>query len=91
MTDADTLKAVYKKVLKPAGVELPEYHYPVIVRKGTNDLGKQVRYFFNYSETELEMPYDYEKGTELLEDVVVENGDALRMPAWGVKIIEENY
>ena len=88
MTDADTLKAVYKKVLKLAGVELPEYHYPVIVRKGTNDLGKMVRYFFNYSETELEMPYDYENGIELLENKVVENGDALRMPAWGVKIIE---
>ena len=28
-------------------------------------------------------------GTELLEDVQVENKAALRMPAWGVKIIEE--
>ena len=89
MTDEDTLKAVYKNVLPDAGVEIPEYQYPVIVRKGTNDLGKIVRYFLNYSAVELEMPYDYKTGTELLEDVQVENKAALRMPAWGVKIIEE--
>ena len=89
MTDEDTLKAVYKAVLPQADVEIPEYQYPVIVRKGTNDLGKTVRYFLNYSAVELEMPYDYKIGTELLEDVQVENKAALRMPAWGVKIIEE--
>ena len=89
MTDEDTLKAVYKAVLPQADVEIPEYLYPVIVRKGTNDLGKTVRYFLNYSAVELEMPYDYKTGTELLEDVQVENKAALRMPAWGVKIIEE--
>ena len=89
MTDEDTLKAVYKAVFPLANVEIPEYQYPVIVRKGTNDLGKIVRYFLNYSAVELEMPYDYKAGTELLEDVQVENKAALRMPAWGVKIIEE--
>ena len=89
MTDEETLKAVYKAVLPEAGVEIPEYHYPIIVRKGLNDLGKTVCYFLNYSGMELEMPYDYKNGIELLENTAVENGTALQMPAWGVKIVEE--
>ena len=89
MTDEETLKSVYKAVLPEAGVEIPEYHYPIIVRKGLNDLGKTVCYFLNYSGMELEMPYDYKNGIELLETTAVENGTALQMPAWGVKIVEE--
>ena len=89
MTDEETLKSVYKAVLPEAGVEIPEYHYPIIVRKGLNDLGKIVCYFLNYSGMELEMPYDYKNGIELLENTAVENGTALQMPAWGVKIVEE--
>lgn len=89
MTDEDTLKAVYKAVLPEAGVEIPEYHYPIIVRKGTNDLGKTIRYFLNYSAVELEMPYEYKNGEELLENTSVERGATLQMPAWGVKIVEE--
>ena len=89
MTDEETLKSVYKAVLPEADVEIPEYHYPIIVRKGLNDLGKTVCYFLNYSGMELEMPYDYKNGIELLENTAVENGTALQMPAWGVKIVEE--
>lgn len=89
MTDEETLKSVYKAVLPEADVEISEYHYPIIVRKGLNDLGKTVCYFLNYSGMELEMPYDYKNGIELLENTAVENGTALQMPAWGVKIVEE--
>ena len=89
MTDEETLKSVYKAVLPEADVEIPEYHYPIIVRKGLNDLGKTVCYFLNYSGMELEMPYDYKNGIELLENTAVETGTALQMPAWGVKIVEE--
>ena len=89
MTDEETLKSVYKAVLPESDVVIPEYHYPIIVRKGLNDLGKTVCYFLNYSGMELEMPYDYKNGIELLENTAVENGTALQMPAWGVKIVEE--
>mgnify|MGYP000967367279 FL=1 len=49
MTDDNTLKAVITEALRSAELELPEYRWPVIVRKGTNDLGKCVRYILNYS------------------------------------------
>ncbi len=47
MTDDNTLCKVIKGALGSAGVELSGYSYPVIVREGTNDFGKTVRYFLN--------------------------------------------
>ena len=52
MTDNNTLKAVLTEALNSAEVEIPEYSWPVIVRKGTNDLCKCVRYILNYSAEE---------------------------------------
>lgn len=49
MTDADTLKTILASVLSAAGVSLPEEQFPVIVRKGTNDAGRTIRYYLNYS------------------------------------------
>ena len=89
MTDQETLKAVMRDVLCNAQVDLPGYSYPVIVRKGINDFGKQVRYFLNYSAEEQKVPYLYEKGLELLSGKQVESKEILTIPAWDVKIIEE--
>ena len=89
MTDDETLKAVMRDVLCNAQVDLPGYSYPVIVRKGINDFGKQVRYFLNYSAEEQKVPYLYEKGLELLSGKQVESKEILTIPAWDVKIIEE--
>lgn len=47
MTDDNTLKAVLTEALNSAEVEIPEYSWPVIVRKGINDLNKCVRYILN--------------------------------------------
>ena len=44
MTDDNTLKAVITEALNSAEVEIPEYNWPVIISKGSNDLGKCVRY-----------------------------------------------
>lgn len=57
MTDDNTLKAVITEALRSVEVELPEYRWPVIVRKGTNDLGKCVRYILNYSAEEQKVSY----------------------------------
>ncbi len=90
MTDEFTLKSVFQNVLQQAGVRVPEYYFPIIVRKGLNDFGKIVRYFFNYSDTEKEILYSYKTGTELLNGTVVDNGTKLKMCEWDVKIVEEN-
>ena len=90
MTDDETLKAVITAALSESGVEIPEEKYPVIIRSGINDLGKKIRYFFNYSSEEQEVLYRFKDGRELLTDDRIMGQSVLKMAAWDVKIIEED-
>lgn len=89
MTDDNTLKAVLTEALNSAEVEIPEYSWPVIIRKGTNDLGKCVRYILNYSAEEQNVVYHGADGTELFSEESMQDGDTVTVLPWNVKIIEE--
>ena len=89
MTDDNTLKAVLTEALNSAEVEIPEYSWPVIVRKGINDLNKCVRYILNYSAEEQNVVYHGADGTELFSEESVQDGDTVTVLPWNVKIIEE--
>ena len=90
MTDNNTLKAVLTEALNSAEVEIPEYSWPVIVRKGTNDLGKCVRYILNYSAEEQKVTYHGADGTELFSEESVQDGENITVLPWNLKIVEEN-
>ena len=89
MTDNNTLKAVLTEALNSAEVEIPEYSWPVIVRKGTNDLGKCVRYILNYSAEEQNVVYHGADGTELFSEESVQDGEIVTVLPWNLKIVEE--
>ena len=89
MTDDNTLKAVITEALNSAEVEIPEYNWPVIVRKGTNDLGKIVRYILNYSAEEQNVVYHGANGKELFSEEAVQDGETITVSAWNVKVVEE--
>lgn len=89
MTDNNTLKAVLTEALNSAEVEIPEYSWPVIVRKGTNDLGKCVRYILNYSAEEQNVVYHGADGTELFSEESVKDGKSIAVLPWNLKIVEE--
>ena len=89
MTDDNTLKAVLTEALNSAEVEIPEYSWPVIIRKGTNDLGKCVRYILNYSAEEQNVVYHGANGTELFSEESVQDGESITVLPWNLKIVEE--
>ena len=89
MTDDNTLKAVLAEALNIAEVEIPEYSWPVIVRKGINDLNKCVRYILNYSAEEQNVIYHGANGTELFSEESVQDGDTVTVLPWNLKIVEE--
>ena len=89
MTDDNTLKAVLTEAFNSAEVEIPEYSWPVIVRKGTNDLGKCVRYILNYSAEEQNVIYHGANGTELFSEESVQDGESITVLPWNLKIVEE--
>lgn len=88
MTDNATLQNVVKSALGDAGVKLSSYGYPVIVREGTNDLGKTVRYFLNYSAKEQSVVYKYSDGEDVLTGETIKEESQLIIPAWDVRIVE---
>lgn len=89
MTDDNTLKAVLTEALNSAEVEIPECSWPVIVRKGINDLNKCVRYILNYSAEEQNVIYHGANGTELFSEESVQDGDTVTVLPWNLKIVEE--
>ena len=89
MTDNNTLKAVLTEALNSAEVEIPEYSWPVIVRKGINDLDKCVRYILNYSAEEQNVVYHGADGTELFSEESVQDGESITVLPWNLKIVEE--
>jgi beta-galactosidase len=89
MTDKELLEKILRDVLSQAEVELPEEHFPVIIRKGTNDFGKTVRFFLNYSDNPQAVKYKYADGIDLLNDNDVNCNDFISVEPWSLKIIEE--
>ncbi|MGB8193462.1 MAG: beta-galactosidase trimerization domain-containing protein, partial [Chitinophagaceae bacterium] len=65
-------------------------HWPLITRQGTNDFGKKVHFYYNYSSKAATVTYTYADGKELTGDRKVKKNESLSLPAWGVQIVEEN-
>ena len=62
----------------------------MIVRKGTNDYGKTVRYYLNYSSAEQKVLYRYGKATEILTGAAVAHNDTMTVGPWDLLILEEH-
>ncbi|MCD8074414.1 MAG: beta-galactosidase [Lachnospiraceae bacterium] len=88
-TSEKMLEKIFRETLPETILaEDAEERFPVIVRKGVNDLGRKVYYYLNYSGQEQNARYAGTEGTELLSGRHVTNGEALILPAWGFQVIE---
>ena len=89
-----TTKAMLKEILldtlNDAGIAdasgRPEF--PVIIRIGINQFGKEIVYYLNYSPKEQIVTYQGIDGVELFGDTPVKEGETVHIPAWDLKIIE---
>ena len=66
-----------------------KYSFPIILRNGKNDSGKQIHYIFNYSAVSTNIDYPYGKAIDLINNKILTNGCKINIPAWGVIISEE--
>lgn len=85
------LEKVLENTLKDAGLwgTDQQMHFPLITKSGTNDAGKTIRYFFNYSAAKQTIPYPLKGGNDLLSGNKVAAGSSVELEPWGFKIIEE--
>ena len=88
MTGKEILEKVLEDALQEAGATIPAERFPVIVRKGKNDLGKDVRFYLNYSAKEQSVTNAIPAGCDLLSGAGVKGGDTLAIDPWGVRIVE---
>lgn len=65
-------------------------HWPLITKQGTNDFGKKVHFYYNYSSRTSPVAYGYSEGKELISDRKIAKGEKLLLEPWGVQIVEEN-
>ena len=86
--DADTLWLILKEALRDAHIEIPKEQYPLIRRIGTNDLGKQITYYLNYSGEETAFVYDGADGTELISGKTLISRQTYSIGAWDLCIVE---
>jgi beta-galactosidase len=63
--------------------------YPIVVKNGINDQGKTIRYFLNYSSKEQSVVYNFNKGTDLLTNKVMNKGENFILKPWDLLIVEE--
>lgn len=90
-----TSNAITEKILavavKKAGLwgDGQKLYYPIILKQGTNEAGKRVRYFFNYSAKPINISYTFANGRDLLHSVTVNKNRSINLEPWGIKIVEE--
>lgn len=63
-------------------------HYPLIVKRGVNDLGKELCYYLNYSKDPVSVTHRGKDGIELISDTVIVCGDKIVLGGWGVVVVE---
>ncbi len=97
-TDGDVVKKLLAFLCEKAGIAGEEAVYPLIVKRGTNGLQKEITYYFNYSEEKQTAVYRGPDARVLLsgsktpaEDApaVIRAGDCLTLSGWDFLILEE--
>ncbi len=88
-TNIPALQLLLQRICSIANIKLPEYSFPLILKKGYNDAGNLIRYYFNYSSSSVSFCYDGKEGIELLSSKKVSAYEQMEIPAWNLLIIEE--
>lgn len=83
------LKNLLSYAVKDAGLTLPAEQYPVIIKRGINEYGCGITYFFNYAETPAAITWKGGDARLLLQDQKIKAGDALTLKSWDFLIVEE--
>lgn len=90
-SDALTEKIV-EQCVQRAGLrgKQQSLHFPVIMRSGILNNGHPVHYIMNYSSAPADVLYVMANGKDLLSGAAIRENSTMRLPVWGVVIIEED-
>ncbi len=85
--DLSFAEALMKKICEDSRINLPQETYPLVVKQGTNQFGKKIHYYLNYSgqEQTVTLPFD---ARELTSQKTYKKGDSIRISPWNLQIFE---
>ena len=63
-------------------------HYPLIIKRGINDSGKELCYYLNYSKDPVSVTHHEKNGVELISETAIVCGDKIDLGGWGVAVVE---
>lgn len=63
-------------------------HYPLIIKRGINDSGKELCYYLNYSKDPVSVTHHGKNGVELLSETAIVCGNKIDLGGWGVAVVE---
>lgn len=91
MTSEKMLDEILKYVLNKAQLaeEIEEYSFPIIIRKGKNNMGNTVHFYLNYSFEEQRVNYNHSNGKNLLNKEKIMEGQEIIIKPWDLQIVEE--
>ena len=86
-----TIKEVVKRAASDAGLTDPSvpFEWPVVVRRGTNSLGRDVIYLLNYSENPAVIDNTFGACTDLMTGRNYRPGEKVTLKDWGVAVLEK--
>lgn len=90
VTSDGMLREILADVLREVGLWTAdqEVEFPVIIKRGTNQDGKQIVYYLNYSSSEQTVAHRDGDGVELTKKEKVAQGDTLTIGPWDLRIVE---
>ena len=63
-------------------------HYPLIIKRGINDSGKELCYYLNYSKDPVSVTHHGKNGVELISEAAIVCGNKIDLGGWGVAVVE---
>lgn len=92
LTTQSYLKEILTDCLKKAGLLNPQQTaaFPVIIRKGINDFGRELIYYLNYSKDQQTITYHGPSGKSLLDDREIHSESTFTIKPWNLVIIERS-
>lgn len=87
----ELLEEILQTYLAKTGYPNPavrKLHFPVILKRGQNDFGKELYYYFNYSGEQQTVTHSGDNGIELLSQKEIASQETFSLSPWDLVIVE---
>ena len=82
------LKELLRFLCRDAGITPAKEQFPIIIKKGINDFGREITYYFNYSDDVQTVSYHGNNCYLLMQEKEMKDGDTITLNGWDFAILE---